>query len=30
MHKKVWTVKSSDLARKAIETAFSQKQVVRK
>ncbi|MBC7397103.1 MAG: hypothetical protein H7333_06635 [Bdellovibrionales bacterium] len=28
MHKKYWTVKSSYLARKAFETAFSQKKVV--
>jgi len=29
MHKKYWTVKSSYLARRAFETAFSQKKVVR-
>ncbi len=29
MHKKYWTVKSSYLARKTIETAFSQKKVVK-
>jgi len=29
MHKKYWTVKSSYLARRTFETAFSQKKVVR-
>jgi cell division protein FtsI/penicillin-binding protein 2 len=29
MHKKYWTVKSSYLARKTIETAFAQKKVVK-
>lgn len=30
VHKKFWTVKPSDLARKAIEAAFSQKKVVQR